>query len=704
MRIKFLTLMALTVLMAWSCSPEKKETEPMNPFFEVYDTPFGVPPFHLIKNEHFKPAIEEGIAQEKAKINAIAESEEPATFANTIEAMENTGDLLTRVSYVFGNLNSAHTNDSIQAIAKEVAPALSNHSDDIYLNASLFARVKKIWDEQETLDLNPEQKKLLEKSYKAFVRSGANLNDDQKAILRNINQELSVLTLQFGQNILAETNDFKLIVEKQEDLAGLPAELIESAAGTAKSEGHEGKWIFTLQNPSVMPFLQYADNRELRKQIWEAYMKRGDNNNDRDNKDILKKMTLLRMQRAQLLGYPTHAHFVHEESMAKTPENVNDLLQSLWTPALKVAKQEAADMQKMIDEEGGGFELEPWDWRYYAEKIRKERFDLDDNELKPYFSLDNVIKGVFTVTEKLFGLTFKKLEDVPVYHEEVTVYEVFNENNEHQGILYMDFHPRASKRGGAWMTSYRKQAMEDGNRVPPIISIVCNFSKPSGNAPALLTFDEVTTLFHEFGHALHGLLSNVNYKSLSGTSVPRDFVELPSQIMENWASEPEVMKMYALHYETGEVIPDALIEKIEKSGTFNQGFATVEYLAASLLDHDYHTIQKPIEQDVTSFENASMNNIGLIDEIIPRYRSTYFNHIFAGGYSAGYYSYIWSGVLDSDAFQAFKETSLFDATTAKSFKENILEKGGTGDPMEMYVKFRGAEPNIDPLLRKRGLK
>lgn len=676
----------------------------MNPFFKAYTTPYQVPPFDLIKNEHFKPAILEGIKQHEAEINAIANSSAKPTFENTIVAMDKAGALLTRVSSVFYNLNSANTNDEIQKTAREISPEMAAHSDNIILNQKLFSRVKQLWDTKESLKLSSEQAKLLEKTHKSFVRSGANLNDADKAKLRKINSELSLLSLQFGQNLLAETNNYELVIDKKEDLGGLPSELISAAAEDAKSKGKEGKWVFTLQNPSVMPFLQYADKRELRKQIWEAYTLRGDQNNQFDNKEVVRSIVNLRREKAQLLGYKDHASYVLEETMAKTPENAYKLLNQLWKPALSVAEREAFDIQKMIDASGENFKLAPYDWRYYAEKVRKDRFDLDEQELKPYFSLEKVREGVFTVTKKLYGLQFKEINNVPKYHSEVAAYEVTEADGKLVGVLYTDFFPRSSKRGGAWMTSYSSQKMEKGKRIAPVISIVCNFSKPTGDAPALLTFDEVTTFFHEFGHALHGLLSNVNYESLAGTSVSRDFVELPSQIMENWAAEPEVLKMFAKHYKTNEVIPDALIKKLQNAGTFDQGFATTEYLAASLLDLDYHTQANELKENIGTFETASMKKVGLTDAIIPRYRSTYFNHIFAGGYSAGYYSYIWSGVLDTDAFSAFKESGdLFNQEKAQSFRKNVLEKGGTEDPMVLYKRFRGAEPGIKALLKKRGL-
>ncbi|OJX50984.1 MAG: peptidase M3 [Flavobacterium sp. 38-13] len=696
----FFILLAIGNMLTIEAQENKQN---MNPFFQPYSTPYEVPPFDKIKNEHFKPAILEGIKRHEAEINAIANNTAAPTFENTILAMENAGELLANVNIVFSNLNGANTNEEMQKIAKEVSPNLAAHNDNIYLNEKLFARVKAIWDKKESLGLNPEQAKILENLHKAFVRSGANLATADKEKLRKINAELSMTSLKYGQNILAETNKYELVITDKKDLAGLPQELINTAADDAKAKGKEGKWVFTLSNSSVMPFLQYSSNRKLRQEIWNAYQTRGNHDDALDNKENAVKLANLRGEKARLLGYKSHAAYVLEESMAKNPENVAKLLNDLWKPALAIAKTEASDIQKMMDKDGVKDKVKPYDWRYYTEKIRKQRFDLDEQELKPYFSLNNTRNGIFQVTEKLYGLKFKQLNDVPKYHDEVTVWEVTEADGTHVGILYMDFFPRASKRGGAWMTSYRSQKTVDGQRKAPVISIVCNFTKPTGDTPALLTFDEVTTFFHEFGHALHGLLSNVTYKSLAGTSVPRDFVELPSQIMENWAAEPEVLKMYAKHYKTGEVIPDALIQKLQKSGTFDQGFATVEYLAASFLDMDYHTQTAAIQLDANSFEKNSMKRIGLIDAIIPRYRSTYFSHIFSGGYSSGYYSYIWSGVLDTDAFEAFKTTNLFNPEKAKLFRKNVLEKGGTEDPMVLYKRFRGAEPSVEPLLRKRGL-
>jgi peptidyl-dipeptidase Dcp len=682
---------------------EIKTNTMTNPFFQPYQTPFDVPPFDKIKTEHFKPAILEGIKVQQAEILAIANATEAPTFDNTILAMENAGELLYRVNVVFQNLNSANTNAEIQAIAKEVAPNLSAHNDNIYLNEQLFLRVKTLWSQKETLGLNLEQAKILDNTYKRFVRSGANLSSADKEKLRAINGSLSLISLQYGQNVLSETNQYELVVANKKELVGLPQGLLDAAAEDAKAKGKSGKWLFTLSNSSVMPFLQYCGNRQLRQEIWNAYQKRANHDDASDNKENAIQLANLRGQKARLLGYTSHSTYVLEESMAKTPENVTKLLNDLWKPALEIAKIEAADIQKMMAKDGIKGAVQPYDWRYYSEKIRKERFDLDEEELRPYFSLDQVRQGVFQVTQKLYGLQFKALQNVPKYHEDTTVWEVTEANGTHLGILYMDFHPRESKRGGAWMTSYRNQKTVGGKRIAPVIAIVCNFTKPTATTPALLTFDEVTTFFHEFGHALHGLLSNVTYRSLAGTSVPRDFVELPSQIMENWAAEPEVLKMYAKHYQTGAVIPEALVQKLIKAGTFDQGFATTEYLAASFLDLAYHSQAQPITKDANAFEKEAMTKIGLPESIIPRYRSTYFNHVFSGGYSSGYYSYIWSGVLDTDAFEAFKTTNLFNPEKAKSFRVNVLEKGGTEDPMVLYQRFRGAAPSIEPLLRKRGL-
>lgn len=692
-------------LLLWGCSKQAGEiTAEGNPFFSEWNTPFKTPPFEKIKEEHYLPAFKEGIKQHQEEIDGIVNNAKAPTFKNTIEAMEGSGALLRKVRNVFYNLTSADTNDELQKIAKEVAPLLSRHRDDINMNEKLFERVKAVYDEKEKLDLSVEQNMLLEKYYKDFVRGGANLDEEKKAKLREINKELSLLSLKFGENILKENNAFELVIEKEEDLAGLPQSVINGAAEAAKERGHEGKWVFTLHKPSMIPFLQYSEKRGLREKIFKAYINRGNNNNELDNKEIASRMAALRVEKANLLGYKTHAHFVLEQNMAKKPKNVYDLLNQLWTPALKMAKKEAKELQEMIYKEDRNFKLEAWDWWYYAEKLKKAKYELDDEALRPYFKLENVRDGVFAVANKLYGIQFVERADIPKYHEDVNVFEVKEADGSHIGILYTDYFPRASKRGGAWMNSYRKQSRLEGKEVTPVICNVGNFSKPTGDKPALLSFEEVTTLFHEFGHGLHGLLSKCTYNRLSGTAVPRDFVELPSQIMENWASDPEVIQAYARHYETGEVIPKEIVDRIKKAGHFNQGFATVEYLAASFLDMDWHTLTDARERDALEFEAKSLNKIGLIPEIVVRYRSYYFNHIFSGGYSSGYYSYIWAEVLDADAFEAFKETSLFDQKRAQAFRKNILEAGGTEDPMTLYKRFRGAEPKVEPLLKRRGLK
>jgi len=699
--ILFLVFVCL-VLLSYSNQSDEIATK-KNPFFSEFNTPFNVPPFNKIKEEHYLPAFKQGIIQQQKEIEAIVNNSNAPTFENTIEAMESSGILLTKVRNVFYNLTSAHTNDELQKISKKVAPLLSKHNDDIKLNAGLFKRVKAVYNQKEKLGLSSEQNRLLEKTYKEFVRGGANLSPEKQAKLREINKELALLSLKFGENILKENNAFELVIEKEEGLVGLPQSVIIGAAEAAKERDHEGKWVFTLHKPSMIPFLQYSEKRELREKIFKAYINRGNNNNQLDNKAIVSKTVALRVEKANLLGYNNHAEFVLEKNMAKKPENVYKLLNQLWKPALAIAKKEATELQTMINKEGKNFKLEAWDWWYYAEKLKKAKYDLDDKALRPYFKLENVRDGVFAVANKLYGITFEEITNMPKYHQEVKVFELKEADGSHIGILYVDYFPRASKRGGAWMNSYRKQSKQGGQEVFPVITNVCNFSKPTGDKPALLSFEEVTTLFHEFGHALHGLLSNSTYRKLSGTSVSRDFVELPSQIMENWAAEPEVLKTYARHFETGEVIPQSLIDKLKKSSHFNQGFATVEYLAASFLDMDWHTLTEAKELDVEKFETDSLNKIGLIPEIVVRYKSPYFRHIFSGGYSSGYYSYIWAEVLDADAFDAFKETSLFDQKTAQAFRKNILERGGTEEPMTLYKRFRGAEPKIDALLKRKGL-
>ncbi len=690
----------LLVLALLSLQPvTAQETQKDNPFFQARTTPFQVPPFDTITKEHYLPAFKEGIRREQAEIDAIVADPQAPTFANTIAAFDHTGIFLGDVSSVFYSLLSAETNPDLQAIAREVSPLLSAHQDNINLNEKLFARVKAVYDQREKLKLTPEESFLLENTYKDFIRSGALLDAAGKARLRELNSELSLLGLKFGENMLAETNSSRIVIDTPDGLAGLLESARAMGADTARQLKMEGKWVFTTQVPSMTPFLQYSTRRDLREQLHRAYFMRGDRDNANDNKEIVKKITSLRATRAQLLGYPTHAHFVLEERMAKDPATVMAFLKRLWTPALARSKNEAAEMQVIVDRENGGFKLASWDWWHYAEKLRQEKYAFDDSALRPYFSLENVRNGIFTLCEKLYGLQFAKLEGLPVYHSEVQVYEVKEADGAHVGLLYMDFHPRPGKRGGAWSGGLRGEYCEKGTRIAPISTLVCNFTRPAAGAPSLLSLDEVTTFFHEFGHSLATLFSAGVYRD---RTVPRDAVELPSQIMENWALEPELLKLYARHYQTGEAIPAALVEKIKAASLFNQGFETVEYLAASILDMDWHTLTGKETIDVRKFEADAMAAIGLIPAIVPRYRSTYFNHMISG-YAAGYYSYIWSGVLDKDAYEAFKEKGIFDRATAKSFRDNMLARLGTEDALTLYKRFRGAEPKIEPLLRSRGL-
>jgi peptidyl-dipeptidase Dcp len=705
-KLVYLVLALVLILGSFSCA-KKQEPKPVaaaetNPFFTEWTAPFGTPPFPEIKEAHYRPAFDEGMARQKKEAEAIAASAEAPSFANTIEALERTGDLLTKVNNVFYALTDNNTNEELQKIEAEIAPILAKHEDDISLNERLFRRIETVWRGKDKQALSPEQARLLEKTYKDFVRNGAALDETKKAELRKINEELAVLTVKFGENVLKEDNGFMLVLEKPEELAGLPQDVVTAAAEAAKKKNLDGKWVFTLHKPSCIPFFQYSARRDLRERLFKAFISRGDNGNEFDNKAVLSKIAALRVKRAALLGYKTHADYVLEENMAKTPAGVYKLLDQLWGPALAMAKTEAKDLQALIDKENGNFKLEPWDWWYYAEKLKKAKYELDDEALRPYCELKAVRQGAFDVAGKLYGLMFEPRADIPVYHPDVEVFEVKEADGTHVGILYTDYFPRPSKRGGAWSGAIREQSVRDGRKITPIIFNVGNFTKPTAEKPSLITFEEALTLFHELGHALHDLLSNVTYESLSGTNVPRDFVELGSQIMENWAGDPEVIKTYARHYQTGEPIPQELVDKIKKAGLFNLGFATVEYMAACYLDMDWHTLSEPVEQDPNAFENAAMKKIGLIPEIVVRYRSPYFQHIFSGGYSAGYYSYIWSEVLDADAFQAFKETSLFDQATAKSFRENILARGGSEDAMELFKRFRGREPKVEPLLKRKG--
>ncbi|MDH6356444.1 M3 family metallopeptidase [Parabacteroides sp. PF5-9] len=696
----------LTVLLnaCGSSGTKTNNDDSGNPFMTEYTTPFGVPPFDQIKLEHYKPAFLQGMEEEKKDIEAICNNSEEPTFENTIVALDQSGQLLTKARIVFSGQNSADTNSEMEALSREMSPLFSKHSDDIRLNPVLFTRVKAVYDKKEQLALDKEQTKLLEETYKGFVRGGANLPADKQAKLRELNSELAMLQLTFGQNMLKETNAFQLIIDKQEDLSGLPENLIATASEAAKAAGLEGKWLFTLHNPSVMPFLQYSDKRELREKIFNGYINRGNNGNSEDNKEVVKKLVTKRLEKAQLMGYDDYASFVLEERMAKNAKNVYNLLDELWTPALAKAKDELKDIQAEIAKEGNNFEAAGWDWRYYFEKAKKAKFNLDENEVRPYLKLDNVRDGAFLLANKLYGITFTPIKNIPLPHADAEAYECKDKDGTHLGVLYMDFFPRASKRGGAWCGGYRSQTYENGKRVAPVVTIVCNFTQPAPGQPALLSADEASTLFHEFGHGLHSLFRDVHYYGIGG--VPRDFVELPSQVMEHWVFEPELLKVYAKHYQTGEIIPNELIEKLDKSGKYGQGFATTEYLAASYLDMDYHILKQiPDNFEVMTFENKVLGDRGLLKQIPSRYRTPYFNHTMGGGYTAGYYSYIWSEVLDSDAYQAFVETGdIFNQEVAAKFRTYVLTPGGIDDAMMMYVNFRGKEPNTEPLLKNRGLK
>ena len=696
-------LVALTVLFCGTLALTAAPTKSTNPFFQEFKTPFGVPPFEKIKVEHYMPAFRAGIDENQREVKAIAESTAPATFANTVEPLEKSGALLKRVTSVFFVLSESMTDEKMQAIATEVSPLLSKNSDDILLNERLFERIKRVYENREKENLTPEQKRLTEIYYKRFLRNGAALPQEMKDRLRKINEELGLLELKFSDNVLAENNAFQMVLDKREELAGLPEGVVSGAAEAAQERGLTGKWVFTLHKPSLLPFLAYSDRRDLREKLYRGYFEKGNNNDSLDNKAILVKITNLRIDKAHILGFPSFADYSLTENMAQNPDKVYTFLGQIWEPARRKALQEAAEWEALGKKDDPSFKLQPWDWWYYAEKVRKAKYDLDEESLRPYFKLENVLQGAFDVAGKLYGLKFVERKDIPKYHKDVRVFEVLEKDGRHVGIFYTDYFPRASKRGGAWMNSFRDESIVGGKRIAPVVSNNGNFSKPTGDKPALLSFEEVTTLFHEFGHALHGLLMNVTYSTVGGAGMPIDFIELPSQIMENWASEPEVLKSYAKHYQTGEVMPDSLIAKMSNAKRFNQGFETVEYLAASILDMDWHRLQTPFEGSPLEFEKRSMERIGLMPEILPRYRSTYYLHIFGGGYSAGYYSYIWAQVLDADAFQAFKETSLFDSEAAARFRKFILERSGTDEAMKLYKEFRGAEPKVDALLKRKGL-
>jgi len=674
----------------------------VNPFFTDYETPFQIPPFEEIKMEHYKPGFEQGMKEHLDEINDITANTEAATFENTIVALERTGKTLDKVADVFFNLLSSNTNDQMDSLAQEMSPKLSAHSDSILLNKDLFHRVKSVYEKRKSLNLNPEQTRLIEETHKYFVRAGVQLDENSMERLTAINQELSSLSVQFDQNLLKETNEgFILVIDDKNQLHGLPKDVVDQASALAESEDHSGKWLFKPTRASMYPFLTYSTERDLREKLYNSYIRRGDNNNERDNKNIAIEMSALRIERAKLLGYKTHADFVLEDNMAKNTKRVNDLLDKVWEPALSRAKQEVQEMQELIDTEGGNFKFAAWDWWHYSEKIRQNKYDFTEAEVKPYFSERKVLAGAFDVANKLFQISFTERFDLPKYRENIRSFEVKNNNGDTIGIFYTDYTIRPNKGGGAWMNTFRSQSKFDGIKIPIVIN-VCNFPPQNKDGVALLSFGQAETLFHEFGHALHGLLSDATYPSLSGTSVARDYVEFPSQLMENWANEPSVVQSYAQHYQTNESIPAELLKKISRASKFNQGFATTEYLAASYLDLAWHTLEEKVE-DANVFEKEILQNLGLIPEIASRYRSTYFAHIFAGGYSSGYYSYLWTEVLDADAFELFKEKGLFDAETANNLKTLIYSSGNTRDLMDQYRKFRGSDPEIEPLLERRGL-
>ena len=665
-----------------------------NPFFEP-STETGIPAFDKIEFKHYREAIDRGFAEHDAEIAAIIASPAAPSFANTVEALERSGELLRHVFNVFWNMASSDTTEALQALEREAEPEYAVHQGRITSHPDLFKRIKAVMDGDETL--HKEERQLLTKTYNDFVRAGAELSDDDRARVNDINEQLALKTTEFGQNVLKDMNNFELVLEEGDDLAGLPEFVLAMAAAEAEARDRKGKFVFTISRSSITPFLQYSDRRDLREQIYRAYTQCGVSGID--NRPLIKDIVSLRSERARLLGFATHADYMLDDRMAKTPAAVRTLLGKVWAPCQKRTVEEAADLQAMVKSDGGNFAIEPWDWWYYTEKVRKQRFDFSEEDVKPYFLLQNVRDGVFDVAQKLYGIAFKRRTDVPLYHPEVEAYEVTEADGSLIGYFLFDFFMRPSKRGGAWMSEFRAQS-NLGGQVHPVIVNCCNFPK---SEPCFLGIDEVTTLFHEFGHGLHGLLSNVRYESLGGTNVKQDFVELPSQIMEHWASEPEVLKSYALHIDTGEPIPDDLIAKLRESERFNQGFATTEYLAACYLDMAWHETAGAVDADVEAFEQQAMEQIAKTGVIDPRYKSSYFQHIFAGDdYSAGYYVYLWAEVLDADGFEAFKENGLFDPATAMSFRKCILEKGGSVDPMTLYKTFRGREPDVQPLLRMRG--
>jgi peptidyl-dipeptidase Dcp len=707
-------LLIIGLILIVSCEHKFKLDPNVNPFFQEWNTQFEVPPFLDIKDDHYMPAFKKGMEDNLKEIGIIVNNTQEPTFENTIEELERSGKLLGKVQRVFSNLASSNTNSQLQELQRDLSPKLSAHYDKIRLNEDLFNRVELIWNDRENLNLSKEQQKLLSDTRKRFVRSGALLSDSEKKQIIEINSKISELTTAFGQNLLAETNGFELILDNS-DLDGLSESVISAAYESAThkmdnaesdndKEKYKDKYLFTPHRTSMYPFLTESTRRDLRGKLYNSYVMRGDNNNETDNKKIAVQIAKLRVERANIMGYETHAHYVLEENMLKTPDEVYDLLIQLWKPALERAKAEVNDMQAVADAEGKDFKIAAWDWWHYSEKVRKQKYDLDESAIRPYLSLDNVIQGVFNTTNKLWGLNFREIFDIDLYHPDARIWEVTDKDGSHLAMFIGDYFTRSNKRGGAWMSSFKGQSNLDG-RERPIVVNVCNFPAPVGDNPSLLSFENAVTLFHEFGHAMHGILTNVTYGSMAGTSGPRDFIELPSQLLEHWVSEPEVLKSFAVHYLTGESIPDELVEKLLKAAKFNQGFINTEYLAASLLDMDWHTLTKEhFLSNSNDFEKKSLNKIGLIDEIAPRYRSTYFAHIFSGGYSSGYYSYIHAAVLDSDAFEAFKEIgNVFDSNLSSRLRKEIYEKGSTEEAMDLYINFRGRKPIIEPLLKVRGL-
>lgn len=676
-----------------------------NPLLEVFNTPFGVPPFSEIKLEHYKPGMEELIERSRKEIKSITDQEETPSFENTIVALERGGRDLDQAAEIFFNLNSAETSDEMQALANELSPMLTEFSNEITQNEELFDRVKSVYDNQASLSLDKEDEMLLKKTYLSFVRSGANLNEEGKKKYRELSNALAMASLKFGENVLAETNSYELILENEDDLKGLPEGAIDAAALAAEEKGHKGMWLFTLQAPSFLPFMEYAENRELREKMYKAYMSKAFKGDDLDNQEKVKEIVKLRYEIAQLLGYRTYADYVLEERMAEKPEKVKDFLNDLLEKALPKAKEEVEELKAYIKTLGDNIELERWDWAFYSQKLKNEKYQLDDEMLRPYFQMEKAVDGIFQVAQKLYGLTFRKNNDIPVYHKDVQAYEVLDESGKHISVFYADFFPRPGKRGGAWMTSYRGQWKNETDH-RPVVSIVCNFTPPTASKPSLLTYNEVETLFHEFGHALHGMLADGKYNSLSGTSVYWDFVELPSQILENWLMEKECLDLFASHYQTGEAIPTDLIEKIKASSNYHEAYQTVRQLSFGLMDMAWHSLTaENIEvADVSAFEQGAMKQTELFNPIPGVCMSTQFSHIFQGGYAAGYYSYKWAEVLDADAFSVFKAKGLFDPATAKSFKDNILSRGGSEHPMELYKRFRGQEPTVEALLERSGLK